>query len=317
MKKKIFSIWSVLLILLVSITVLVPGCTGGTTGTIEVKATLDGVDWTGAVEYTLTPETGSPISGSSVAANFTEDAGNWTCAYVSGGPGVFVDITPSPTQTLAAGGNITFTLNFVTPTSVNAYVKFLTWSHNGTPIPEPLPPVVWINRGDWIDAEYEEHVSGEEEGAVVPVHQTSWLAIHNTGLEDSGEGPVMQLHCVNGDDAVTMDPDAESKANQQCTVEGLPVDVCDTIELVVCDTVNLDVEVDWELKICTNYTKNINWIGYPSPAEILFDATVVAPFQTVTLVSYACVEVGEGFEDTNENDDCCAPSSMITIGFLP
>jgi len=114
-----------------------------------------------------------------------------------------------------------------------------------------------------------------------------------------------------------MDPPAESKANQQCTVEGLPVDICETIELEVCDTVNLDMEVDWELKICTNYTKTINWIGYPSPADILFDMVTVTPFHTVTLVSYACVEVGAGFEDTNENNDCCTPSSMLTIGFLP
>jgi len=317
MKKKIFSIWSVLLILIVSIAIVVPGC-NGTTGTIEVKATLDGFTWEGLVDYTLTgPGAASPISGTSVNATHTVDAGSWNCTYDGGGPGVFVDITPTPPQTVTAGETTTFTLNFVTPTEVDAYVKFLHWSHNGTPLPEPLPPVVWINKGDWIDAEYEEHVSGEETGAVVPVHQTSWLAIHNTGAEGSGEGEPMLLHCVNHPDAVTMTPPAESKANQQCTVEGQPVGVCDTIELFVCDTVNLDMEVDWELKICTNYTKNINWIGYPSPDDILFDMVGVVPFHTVTLVSYACVEVGEGFEDTNENNDCCAPSSMITIGFMP
>jgi hypothetical protein len=318
LKKRFYAIWSILLVLIVSFAVLGLGCPGGTTGTIYVEATLDGSPWTGAVEYTLTgPGAAAPtvINGHSVDDNFTGDAGSWNCTYVSGGPGVFVDITPPPPQTLAAGGNITFTLNFVTPVQVNAYVKFLTWSHNGTPI---VPGgILWINKGDWIDAEYEEHVSGEEEGAVVTVHQTSWLAIHNTGVEDSGVGEPMSLHCVNHPDAVKMNPPAESKANQQCTVEGLPVDPCDTIVLEVCDTVNLDVEVDWELKICTNYTKTINWIGYPSPAEILYDMVGAVPFQTVTLVSYACVEVGEGFEDTNSDDDCCAPSSMLTIGFLP
>jgi hypothetical protein len=319
MRKGVFAICSVLLLLTASIAVLGTGCNGdGTTGTIEVDATLDGAPWEGAVEYTLTPDTGSPVSGSSVADNFTVDAGNWTCAYVSGGPGVFVSYTPEPpTQEVNAGDTVGFTLNFVTPTEVDAYVKFLHWSHNGTPLPEPLPPVVWIAKGDWIDAEYEEHVSGEEEGAVVTVHQTSWLQVHNTGSEGSGIGESIWLHCINAPGAVTMDPPAESKSNQQCTVEGNPVSPCDEVELKVCQPVNLDMEVDWELKICTNYTKNINWIGYPSPDEILFDAALVPAWHTVTLVSYACVEVGEGFEDTNPDNDCCDPSSMLTIGFLP
>jgi hypothetical protein len=219
---------------------------------------------------------------------------------------------------VAAGETKTFTLNFVTPTQVDAYVTFETWTHNGTPIP-PTPPgvVYWINRGDWIDAEYKEHVSGEEEGAVVTVHQTSWLKIHNTGMENSGFGEPMVLHAVNHPDAIKMNPPAESKANQHCTVEGNPVDECTEVVLEVCQTVNLDAEVDWELKICTNYTKTINWIGYPSPAEILFDMVVAVPFQTVTLVSYACVEVGEGFEDTDPGNNCCGDSPMLTIGFLP
>ncbi len=322
-KKKIFSIWSVLLVLVVSLAVLVPGCTP-TTGTIEVDATLDGSPWTGAVNYTLTgPGATAPtiIDGDTVPDSFTGDPGSWTCAYVAGGPGTFVDITPSPTQSVTAGGAINFTLNFVTPvapTLVDAYVTFDSWSINGTPIPTPPPGItVWVSPGTIIDATYKEHVSGEEEGAVVTVHQTSWLTIHNTGAEGSGEGESMWLHCVNGDGAVTMDPPAESSANQQCTVEGNPVEPCDEIELKVCIPVNLDMEIDWELKICTDYTKTINWIGYPSPTDILFDVTVVVPFHTVTLVSWACVEVGEGFEDTNPDNDCCDPSPMITIGFLP
>jgi len=324
-KKKIFSIWSVLLVLIVSIAVVVPGCTP-TTGTINVYATLDGAAWpsagTGAVNYTLTgPGATAPtiIDGTKVPDSFTGDPGSWTCAYVAGGPGTFVDITPTPPQSVVAGEAINFTLNFVTPvapTLVDAYATFKTWSINGTPIP-PAPGVIWISRGTIIDAEYEEHVSGEEEGAVVTVHQTSWLTIHNTGLEGSGEGLPMWLHVVNGEGAIKMDPPAESSANQQCTLDGVPKEWCDEIELPVCDDVRLDVEIDWELKICTHYTKTINWIGYPSPTDILYDVTVVAPFQTVTLVSHACVEVGEGFEDTNSENNCCDPSPMITIGFLP
>ena len=318
MTKRLLAVYLVLVVLLAA---FIPGCTP-TTGTIEVKATLDGAPWTGAVEYTLTGPAGtSSINGSSVDDTFNAGAGSWTCAYVSGGPGTFVNITPSATQSVAVGETTTFTLNFVTPvgpTQVDAYVTFLTWSINGTPV-DPGPPgtVIWIPHNTWIDAEYEEHVSGEEEGAVVTVHQTSWLTIHNTGMEGSGVGEPIILHAVNHPGAVTMDPPAESKANQTCTVEGVPVPQCTEVVLEVCVPVDLDVEVDWELKICTNYTKNINWIGYPSPEEILFDAVIVPPFYTVTLVSHACVEVGEGFEDTNPGNNCCADSPMITIGFLP
>jgi hypothetical protein len=328
MRRKILSIWLVLLVVVLSLTVLIPGCEGEgepTTGTIAVNATLDGSPWpssgTGAVEYTLTLTGGSPISGTEVPKTFADvDTGNWTCAYVSGGPGTFVDITTSATQSVVADETTTFTLNFVTPgpLQVDAYVTFLTWSINGTPI-DPGPPgtVIWIPRNTWIDAEYEEHVSGEEEGEVVTVHQTSWLTIHNTGMEGSGVGDPIILHAVNHPGAVTMDPPAEGKANQTCTVEGTPVPACTEVVLEACQPVNLDVEVDWELKICTDYTKNINWIGYPSPEEILFDAVLVPPFYTVTLVSYACVEVGEGFEDTNPDNNCCDASPMLTIGFLP
>ena len=94
--------------------------------TIEVKATLDGSPWTGAVQYTLTPGSGSPISGTtSVPKSFTVDPGTWTCAYVSGGPAgaSFVNVTPSPTQSVSAGGKITFTLNFKTTTPITLTIK--------------------------------------------------------------------------------------------------------------------------------------------------------------------------------------------------
>jgi len=127
MRQRIFSIWSVLLILVVSTAVLVPGCGGGTTqGTIEVKATLDGAAWTGGLEFTLLygpaqPGAASPISGTTVPFGPTSvSPGSWTCGYYSGGPSgaSFVNITPSANQTVAAAGRITFTLNFVTPATV-------------------------------------------------------------------------------------------------------------------------------------------------------------------------------------------------------
>jgi len=118
MRKKIISIWSVLLVLVVSIAVLAPGCDGGACiGEIEVKATLCDAPWLGAVNYTLTGPgaTAAPITGTNVTALFDNvECGNWTCSYDGGGPdgAYFVDITTSPTQEVTNGATITFTLNF-------------------------------------------------------------------------------------------------------------------------------------------------------------------------------------------------------------
>jgi hypothetical protein len=323
MKKLLLAIC---LILLISIAALVPGC-NGTTGTIEVDATLDGPPWTGAVDYTLTPGTGSPVSGTSVDDTFTVDAGNWTCAYVSGGPGVFVSYTPDPpTQELSAGGTIGFTLNFetsVTPTLVDASVEFVCWTVNGTPVP-PGTPSVWVGPGAIIDAHFKKHVSGEEEGAKVTVDQTDWLDFHNDGYEGEQGGPTITLHCVNGWGAVTTEPDS-TKLSQKCTVDGDPVSPCYRIEdIEYCEHVDLDVETSWEQKICTNYTKNINWIGLPGggggaliladPGNVLWE--IESPLQTwqsFDLVASACVEVGEGFEDTDQGNDCDTSAPLLVI----
>ena len=329
MKRKFFAICSVLVTAIVLIAVLVPGCNGGTTtGTIEVDATLDGLPWSGAVAYTLTgPGAAAPaiINGSSGPSSHTGEAGNWTCAYVSGGPGIFVNITPSPAQSLSAGGTIGFTLNFVTPVPPpDASIEFSTWTINGLPV-DPAHSPFSVYPGDWIDIEYKEHVSGGQEGEVVTVHQTSLLLVHYQG-PFGGDLLVtfdpIWLHVVNAPGAVSMDPPAD-KSNQQATVWGEPVEYCDEIELPHCVEVELDVEVDWELKICTNYTKTINWIGFdgggdamtlvdngPLLAEVLFEVEVSllpVPDPCFTLTSMACVNVEGDENPANNCTDWCEP----------
>ena len=333
MKKKIFSIWSVLLILVISIAVVVPGCTP-TTGTINVYATLDGAAWpsagTGAVNYTLTgPGATAPtiIDGTKVPDSFTGDPGSWTCAYVAGGPGTFIDITTSPTQSVVAGEAINFTLNFVTPVApedVDISVVFKTWTINGLPVP-PSPMPYLLYPGDWIDIEYEEHVSGNPD-AHVTVHQTSWLSVHNKGYEGIEQGPPITLHVVNAPGAVTMNPPPADKSNQQATVGGNPVSPCDLVQLFWCEAKELDVEVDWELVVCNNYTKTINWIGYPpGGTEMILQSAADVVFETwndlfngvqLELTSSACVEPGEGFEDTNPDNDCTDPCPKLTVQFV-
>jgi len=141
MRQRILSIWSVLLILVVSTAVLVPGCDGEPTqSTIDVEATLDGAAWTGALEFTLLygpaqPGAASPIAGTTVPFSQSgASPGNWTCGYDSGGPAGarLVDITPSATQNVSAGGTVTFTLNFVTPPAVPLDHFKCYWIEQGT-----------------------------------------------------------------------------------------------------------------------------------------------------------------------------------------
>jgi hypothetical protein len=335
MKRRFLTIFSIFVAAIVLIA-MVPGCDGEpTTGTIVVDATLNSLPWSGAVEYTLTgPGALAPtiINGSSVSANHTGEAGNWTCAYVSGGPpgAVFVDITPSPAQTLAAGGTIGFTLNFETPPPPDASVEFSTWTINGQPV-DPAQGPFPMFPGDWVDVEYKEHVSGGQEGQVVTVHQTSWLLVHYQGPFGGGLlvgfDPIW-LHVVNAPGAVSMDPPAEGKSNQQATVEGQPVSYCDEIELPYCEPVALDVEVDWELKICTNYTKTINWIGFGGAgpmtlvlngAEVLFDISGLQPVPDpcFSLTSMACVNVEGDINPANNCTDWCTPLDICYQALLP
>jgi hypothetical protein len=264
------------------------------------------------VNYTLTGAT-SNVTGTTVAKTFSVDAGNWTCAYVSGGPAAayFVNITSSSTQSVTAGNTTTFTLNFATfaASPLDASVAFDSWTINGVRVP---PGVYVVGPNTIIDVEYTEHVSGAT-GAPVTVHQTSWLQVHNIGYE--GEpGPTITLHVLNGFGAVSMDPPA-TVSNQKCTVEGLPVNICDMIPLYYCEPVNLDVEVDLKLVVCNNYTKTINWIGFPSPTNILFDITLpLLAGQSFTVTSYACVDL-EG--DADPSNDCTVACPTLTIIYSP
>jgi hypothetical protein len=298
------------LVLLLSLAIVFPSCTGpATTGTINVKATLDGVPWTGAVSYNLTPASGTGTSGTSVDKSFTLEAGTWTCAYVSGGPGAFVNITPSATQTLASGQGVTFTLNFQTVPALNAEISFKSWTLNGVEI-QAGTHFINIHPNDYIDAEYNEHMYGPSGN--VTVHQTSWLKVHNIGFE--GEpGPSILLHVANDPGAIYMDPPAQG-SNQQCTVGGVPASPCDEFELKFCIPVTLDVEIDWNLEICTQYTKTINWISFPSFHPILFDVTVFAFGQSLNLTTWASVDLPG---DTDPTDDTTPESDWLVVTFMP
>jgi len=87
--------------------------------TISILATLDGSPWPSAASGVLSWElTGpTPRSGGGVPTSVgSQQPGVYTLSYKSGGPpgATLVNISPASSQTLAAGGSLSFTFNFGT-----------------------------------------------------------------------------------------------------------------------------------------------------------------------------------------------------------
>jgi hypothetical protein len=107
------------------------------TGTIMVNALLDGKTWETAVgSGTINYGISGPTSDSSTTMPDTFTGlpqGSYTLTYRSGGPigASLMSISPSPTQTLPAGGMVTYTLNFHSQATgtviVNATVNGAPW----------------------------------------------------------------------------------------------------------------------------------------------------------------------------------------------
>jgi hypothetical protein len=100
-----------------------------TTSSIKVQATLNGSPWSGMVAYSIT----GPFKDADVTvpqAFSGLPSGTYTLTYTNGGPAgaVLNSINPAPTQTLAAGGSIVYTLNF---SAVSASSLSVTASYNG------------------------------------------------------------------------------------------------------------------------------------------------------------------------------------------
>lgn len=85
------------------------------TGTIVVRATLDGAPWSGPLYFVISGTKGF-FDNMVPRKIYHLPAGVYTASRSSNGPsGARLDsITPSPTQDLSTGGTITFTFNFIT-----------------------------------------------------------------------------------------------------------------------------------------------------------------------------------------------------------
>lgn len=100
-----------------------------TNSSIKVMAMLNGAPWSGSVAYSLTgPFKDADVTVPKTFGNLP--GGTYTLTYNSGGPtgAVLSSISPSPTQTLATGGSIVYTLNFSAIAASNLSVAA---SYNG------------------------------------------------------------------------------------------------------------------------------------------------------------------------------------------
>ncbi len=102
-------------------------------GKIRVSATVDGVPWSGAVNYSIT----GPFSDTDNSLPWNFDgvpAGTYTITYNYGAPAgkALANVSPSPTQNLPDGGVISFVLNFYTQSTsqiaINATLNGTPWS---------------------------------------------------------------------------------------------------------------------------------------------------------------------------------------------
>jgi len=313
MRKGLLAICSVLLI---SLAVLVPSCTPtAKTGTIQVKATLCGNPWTGNVSYTLTPASGSPVSGTNVTASFNVTTGNWTCGSVSGGPaGAFLNsIPPSATQFLDTDGTITFTLDF--ELNQDAWITLgqpHPWTLNGSMI-EYIEYAVPCNV---LDAHYMQGVHGCN-GYNVTLNETSWLMIAQIA------GPPATIYVVNATCAVNKTPpEIANKVFQVPSINNAPAQVGQNITLILGQNTTLDVETQWQLVQNVTYMKNINWFGIQVIAyepgvhnctlfELILPAPPVGQYTFILKTSAQVALVGA--TDGNATNDNSGWSPQLTL----
>jgi hypothetical protein len=317
MRKGFFGICLSLFIAVVLIALLVPSCNPPGNGLITVVGCICNAPWPywqGAVNYTLTPAAAgvAPIS-----CNYTGvksvGAGTWTCTYNSGGPAgtYFVNITPSATQALSAGGNITFFLNF--EKNQDAAIHFLNWTVNGSPF---ASSVLETKPCNIIDAHFLQWVNGCE-GYNVTMNETSWLSITQTA------GLPATVVVVDDDCAVNKTPTrVAQKVSQVPSVDNVTRQQGYNITLVLKTPTTLDVHTQWQLVKCVNYTKSINWFGISlvniEPGAhpcVLFELVLPMPgqFYQFTLQTSAQVALVGDTDANPANDATMGPPLTLIV----
>jgi hypothetical protein len=320
LSKRFLAICLSVVVAIVLLAVFVPSCAPPTTtATIEVKATLCGNSWQGALNYTLTGP--GIINGIDVPTIHSDAApGIWNCIYVSGGPpnAFLVDITPLANQALNEGGKITFTLNF--EKDQDAGIECLNWTVDGKVNQYPEPELVPCQI---LDVHFLQWVLGCQ-GYNVTLNETSWLNITQT----AGPGPV-QIWVVNASCAVNKTVEQGeplSPVFQVPSINGTPVEVGMNTTLIPLIPTLLDVHTQWKLVKETDYTKSINWFGiskapFVPPGQhpcVLFELVFPAAGQYLfTLQAGAQVALVNDVDVNPQNNNVTCPPLNIQVNVGP
>jgi len=307
---------AICLVLVVLLAALAPSC-GPTTGTIVVKATICGAPWQGALNYTLTPTGGSATNGTAVPYTHSSMLpGTWTCAYVSGGPGgAYFLNNPSASQTLVAGGTITFTFDF--ELKQDAAIQFLTWTVNGVPWQSPAE----VGPCNVTDVHFLQWVKGCT-GYNVTLNETDWLQI----IASPANPFPVTIYVVNADCALNKTPTPQGvpaiKKSQVPSINNATVQVGANITLVPGMPAMLDAHTVWQLVKGTNYTKNINWLGIskmpfdpmhvPHPC-VLFELVAPPGAYQFQLIASAHVDLVGATDVNMTNNDAMGPPLILTV----
>ena len=319
MRKGFLAICVVLVVLLAA---FLPSC-GPSTGTIDVKATICGIPWPGALNYTLTPTGGSATNGTAVP--FTHSSmlpATWTCAYVSGGPGgAYFLNNPSSSQTLAAGGTITFTFDF--ELKQDAAIEFLWWSVNGHELQGSSTPE--LGPCNVTDVHFLQWVKGCD-GYNVTLNETDWLQIAASPMNPF---PVT-IYVVNADCALNKTPTPQGlpsvKKSQEPSINNATAQVGANITLAPGMIATLDAHTVWQLVKGTNYTKSINWLGIskapfePMPLPhpcVLFELVAPPGAYQFQLIASAHVDLVGATDVNMTNNDAMSLAPLILSVFVP
>jgi hypothetical protein len=305
---------------IVLLAVFVPSCAPpAEQGTIIVQATNCSAPYQGPVQYTLTGA-GSPINGNSVPATHSGvSSGSWSCGNVVPPAGTFLQsITPNQQQTLSAGGNITFTLNFEKNQDAGIICQGWTWS--GIPWQSPME-VVPCN---WVDVHFIQWVLGCP-GYEVTLNETSWLNITQI---NNGMPPAIVV-VVNDDCALNKTPVEPAptpvKVSQVPSINNLTVEVGSNKTLVLDEPMLLDVHTQWQLVKQIDYLKSINWLGISKLIEplephpcVLFELVFPAPgIYQFTLQASAQVALVGDVDVNLQNNNAICPLLNLTVNVSP
>ena len=327
MKSRFFSIWSVVLVLVISFAVFIPGCEGEpATATIEIKACFCGDDWQGAINYTLTPTEGTPISGTRVPNSFTVTPGTWSFDYVSGGPpdalfegGIWwspdleewsVDVLgPVLVDPFA---HLSATIEFVIFN--DAVIEFLHWTRSGEILQGAEIYEVFAEPCNTIDTHFRQWVPTCF-NITTMMNEAAYLTITQVG------GLPAQIVVVDDWCAVTKTPAPREKVFQSPSIDGEIVETGQNITLTPEIPIELGVHTQWELEGYVDYTKDINWFGivvgeYDPGAHpcVLFELVLPVPgfFYIFELQTSAEITlVGANDPKLDNNQDTSEPITLV------